>query len=151
MLFLDEPSQFSVVQTAQSLTCSIMEKPHTGLDDCLRNLLSCFIKWMSASLTTSPLPDDPLGVEFSLGSPLMEWSRSIRPSVRILTPVFAPLAVTNQAKDWRWRMMKLDSGNTVNLLYKWSYDTRTPLARMYLQGVQTEFYSGNSSILYAAW
>ena len=29
-------------QTAQSLTCSIMEKPHTGLDDCLRILLSCF-------------------------------------------------------------------------------------------------------------
>ena len=29
-------------QTAHSLTCSIMEKPHTGLDDCLRILLSCF-------------------------------------------------------------------------------------------------------------
>ena len=31
--FVEEPSQFSVGQTAQSLTCSIMEKPHTGLDD----------------------------------------------------------------------------------------------------------------------
>ena len=29
-------------QTAQSLTCSIMEKPHTGLDECPRILLSCF-------------------------------------------------------------------------------------------------------------
>ena len=27
------PSQFSLGHTAQSLTCSIMEKPHTGLDD----------------------------------------------------------------------------------------------------------------------
>ena len=30
---MEEPSQFSVGQTAQSLTCSIMDKPHTGLDD----------------------------------------------------------------------------------------------------------------------
>ena len=29
-------------QTAQSLTCSIMEKPHTGLDECPIILLSCF-------------------------------------------------------------------------------------------------------------
>ena len=28
--------------TAQSLTCSIREKPHTGLDECPRILLSCF-------------------------------------------------------------------------------------------------------------
>ena len=32
---MEEPSQFSVGQTAQSLTYSIMEKPHTGLDECL--------------------------------------------------------------------------------------------------------------------
>ena len=32
--FMEGPSLFS---TAQSLTCSIMEKPHTGLDDCLEN------------------------------------------------------------------------------------------------------------------
>ena len=30
-----KPSHFSVGQTAQRLTCSIMEKPDTGLDDCL--------------------------------------------------------------------------------------------------------------------
>ena len=30
---MEEPSQFSVGQTAQSLTCSITEKPHTGLDE----------------------------------------------------------------------------------------------------------------------
>ena len=40
--FKEVPSQFSIGQTAQSLTCSTMEKPHTGLDDCPRILLSCF-------------------------------------------------------------------------------------------------------------
>ena len=45
--FMEEPSQFSVGQTAQSLTCSIMEKPLAGLDDCLDMLLSCFRKRMS--------------------------------------------------------------------------------------------------------
>ena len=29
--FKEEPSQFSMGQTAQSLTSSIMEKPHTGM------------------------------------------------------------------------------------------------------------------------
>ena len=33
MWFLQEQSQFSVDQTAQSLTCSIREKPHTGLEN----------------------------------------------------------------------------------------------------------------------
>ena len=47
MWFTAEPSQFSVGQTAPSLTCSIMEKPHTGLKDCLNMLLSCFRKRMS--------------------------------------------------------------------------------------------------------
>ena len=47
MWFTAEPSQFSVGQTAPSLTCSIMEKPSTGLDDCLRLLLSCLRKRMS--------------------------------------------------------------------------------------------------------
>ena len=42
MWFEEEPSQFSMGQTAQSLTCSIMEKQHTGLDECPRILLSCF-------------------------------------------------------------------------------------------------------------
>ena len=42
MGFMEEPSQFSVGQNAQSLTCSIMEKPHTGLDECLGILLLCF-------------------------------------------------------------------------------------------------------------
>ena len=44
MWFMEEPSQFSVGQTAQSLTCSIVEKPHTSLDDCLNMLLSYFKK-----------------------------------------------------------------------------------------------------------
>ena len=45
--FMEVPSQFSMGQTAQSLTCSIMEKSHTGLDDCLNMLLSCFREKMS--------------------------------------------------------------------------------------------------------
>ena len=40
--FKEEQSQFSIGQTAQSPTCSIMEKPNTGLDDCPRILLSFF-------------------------------------------------------------------------------------------------------------
>ena len=48
-VFMEEPSQFSLDQTAQSLTCSIMEKQHTGLGDCLRMLLACFRKRMSVS------------------------------------------------------------------------------------------------------
>ena len=42
MWFKEEPSQFSIGQTAQGLTCFIMEKPQTGLDECPRILLSCF-------------------------------------------------------------------------------------------------------------
>ena len=44
---MEEPSQFSVGQAAQSLICSIMEKPQSGLDDCLRVLQACFRKRMS--------------------------------------------------------------------------------------------------------
>ena len=44
---MEEPSQFFVSQTAQSVTCSIMEKPHAGFDDCPNMLMSCFIIRMS--------------------------------------------------------------------------------------------------------
>ena len=40
--FKEEPSQFPMGQTAQSLTCSIMEKPHTRLDKCPRILIARF-------------------------------------------------------------------------------------------------------------
>ena len=40
----EEPHQFSMGQTAPNLACSFMEKPLTGLDDCLNMLLSCFRK-----------------------------------------------------------------------------------------------------------
>ena len=40
--FKEEPKQFSMGQTPQSLTCSIMEKPHARLDECPRILLSRF-------------------------------------------------------------------------------------------------------------
>ena len=49
MWFMEEQCQFSLGQTAQSLTCSIMEKPHTGSDDCLRMLQTRFRKRMSDS------------------------------------------------------------------------------------------------------
>ena len=39
--FKDEPSHFSMGQTVQSRTSSITEKPLTGLDGCLKILLSC--------------------------------------------------------------------------------------------------------------
>ena len=44
MWLKEEPNQFSMgqtAQTAQSLTCFIMEKPHTGLGNCRRILLPC--------------------------------------------------------------------------------------------------------------
>ena len=44
---MEEPCQFSVGRTAHSLTCSILENPHTWLDDCLRMLQACFSKRMS--------------------------------------------------------------------------------------------------------
>ena len=50
--FKEEPSQFSMGQTAQSLTCYPMEKPYTGLDECPRILLSCF----RARTTACPPP-----------------------------------------------------------------------------------------------
>ena len=57
---MEEPSQFSVGQTAQrSLTCSITEKPHTGLDDCLNMLLACFRATMSAAYGRSFLWPSP--------------------------------------------------------------------------------------------
>ena len=43
---MEELSQFSVDQTAQSLPCSILEIPHAGLDGCLRMLQACFRKQM---------------------------------------------------------------------------------------------------------
>ena len=49
---LYEPSQFSVGQIAQSLTCSIMEKPHAGLDDSLNMLLS---HWTFDGITVTTL------------------------------------------------------------------------------------------------
>ena len=48
-MVLEVPSQFSMGQTVQSPTCSIMEKPHTGLDDYLSMLLSCFREKMSGA------------------------------------------------------------------------------------------------------
>ena len=56
MLFIAEPSPFSVCQITQSLTCSIMEKPHTGLDDCPRMLLPCFKNKMSVHFAQRFLP-----------------------------------------------------------------------------------------------
>ena len=48
--FKEEPSQFSMGQTAESLTCSKMEKPHTRWDECQITLLSCFRASESSSV-----------------------------------------------------------------------------------------------------
>ena len=67
MWFMEEPSQFSVGQTAQNLTCAIMEKPHTGLDDCLNMLLSCFRKRLSVQEGVAQGNDgDPLNPRLHL-------------------------------------------------------------------------------------
>ena len=58
--FKSEPRQFSLGQTAQSITGSLIEKPHTGLDDCLNILLSCF----RASTSDSDIPLSSSGAIF---------------------------------------------------------------------------------------
>ena len=55
--FKEEPSQFSMGQTAQSLTCSIRDKLHTGLDECPRIILSCFRARNSGALFNFQLKD----------------------------------------------------------------------------------------------
>ena len=63
---MEEPSQFSVGQTAHILTCSIMEKPLTGLDDCLNMLLSCFRKGMSDFYPTQCVHDATASLPLSV-------------------------------------------------------------------------------------
>ena len=41
----------------QCLTCSVMEKPHTGLDECKRIILSCFRARNSVQDVAGVLPD----------------------------------------------------------------------------------------------
>ena len=45
----ERAKQVLLAQPAQSITCSIMEKPRTGLDECLRMLQACLRKRMSAA------------------------------------------------------------------------------------------------------
>ena len=67
MWFMEEPSKFSMGETAQILICSLMEKRHTGSEDCLNMLLACFIKRMSdegppeSALVTSTKPVNVVG------------------------------------------------------------------------------------------
>ena len=56
-------------QTAQSLTCSIMEKQHTGLDECLRILLLYFRARNSARI----LSPSGCGGEFTQPLPPTLW------------------------------------------------------------------------------
>ena len=83
MWFTENPSQFSV-ETAQGLTCSIMEKPPTGLVDCLNMLPSCFRKRMSLLSSKA----------------LMDWSS--RPKSLLLSPcskIFCNLTDWS-SRDW---------------------------------------------------
>ena len=54
--------------TAQSLTCSSMEKPHTRLDECPRILLSCFrARNSDAHLELAVLPEAAVVLELEPG------------------------------------------------------------------------------------
>ena len=80
--FKEEPSQFSMGQTAQSLTCFIIEKPNTGLDECPRILLSCFRARSSVAAA--------LFFHFESGTrrrltPAIRRCRSLTPSVAVLS------------------------------------------------------------------
>ena len=80
MWFVEEASQFSVGLAAQSLTCSIMEKPHAWLDDCLNMLLSCCRKRMSASIFLSLSSKWDYSAEYRVGATPQESDRAHRDS-----------------------------------------------------------------------
>ena len=98
MWFQEEPSQFSMGQTAKSLTCSIMEKPLTGLDECLRILLLCF----RAGNTDMALLTCGLGATWSCPRPATSRNRS---SCR-RTPTW------NQ-KHWLFKRLRVFAKNTI--------------------------------------
>ena len=84
MWLMEEPSLFSVGQTAHSLTCSIMEKPHTGLEDRLGILLPCFRKRLSAphqnlfdTYMVRPVPTQGLSANFPIPIPSERESRIV--------------------------------------------------------------------------
>ena len=68
-MVLEVPSQFSMGQTVQSLTCSIMENHIQGWMTDLNMLLSCFREKMSGLPPTdcfkivSDIPDSYYGLE----------------------------------------------------------------------------------------
>ena len=74
MWFKEKPSQFSMGQTAQSLTCSIMDKPHTGLDECPRSLLLCF-RARNSGLEITERPHTSVPLAHVLLSPRSSWGR----------------------------------------------------------------------------
>ena len=63
---LEVPNQFSWGQTVHSLTCSIMDKPHTGFYDYLNMLLSCFRENMSGGRRTRSKYARTFGLSFGL-------------------------------------------------------------------------------------
>ena len=89
MRSMKEPIQFSMRQTAHSLTCSIMKKPHTRLDDCLRMLQACLRKRMSGqnAHTKSPLLTRARSTRSC--SPT-GWRRSRGTTTRRARPPFPP-------------------------------------------------------------
>ena len=77
---MEEPSQFSLGQKAQSLTCSIMEKPHSGLDGSRRMLLHALEKRCLTQTTASTLdPSELQSTPFSalLQNPLILYGERI--------------------------------------------------------------------------
>ena len=68
-------SQASSPWAKQHLTCSIMEKPHTGLDDCPRILLSCFRARNSG--VNERLPGPAIHAKDDLGRVYVLWSYNV--------------------------------------------------------------------------
>ena len=83
--FKEEPSQFSMGQKAPGQTCSIMEIPYTGLDECPRILLACFRARNSGQSAYSVDCSLSLSLSLSgeLGDELLEkWRKTITRSRR---------------------------------------------------------------------
>ena len=96
--FMEEPSQFSVNQTAQSLTCSIIEKPHTGLDDCLNMLLSCFRARNSAP--TPPTPTPPPRQQTSAKTPSANGRNATPPAWLARLPAALAALYVHTGRHW---------------------------------------------------
>ena len=111
VLEVEVPSQFSMGQTVQSLTCSIMEKPHTGLDhldECPRILLSCFRARNSEGRSSCNIASDLINLSSKCllfcGSSPKSAERSSMPTLTVIT-----LARWSRMEEDAFRYVLFDS------------------------------------------